>query len=239
MKRTGTLNAVAEYVEIDIGPEDGNVVAQITGTWVGTLKPQVQAETDGPWVDARWLDTDGAAAAETATANGNFQFLRVAGAQKARVYMSAYTSGDAVVALRGARGMGVIEPGATGGATEASVDGLEALLTSLLAAARYTPFDQAADGTGRQVGSGAATLGPCVASNINAEDCWILFKDAASYTGTTVFRLFVPAGDATRRGAAEITIPLIFTTGCWYKAVKTSDGSTAPSVALEFSGGWR
>lgn len=135
MKRTGTLNAVTENVEIDIGPEDGSVVAQITGTWVGTLTPEVQMETDGPWKECRWLGTDDDAASETTTANGNFQFLRVAGAQKARVYMSAYTSGDAAVTLRGARGMGAHEvvAGAVDTATEttlaaveSAVDGLEA-----------------------------------------------------------------------------------------------------------------
>lgn len=137
MKATGTLNAVAEYVEIDIRPEDNSVLAQITGTWVGTLVPMIQAETDGPWVECRWLDTDADAPSENTDANGNFQFLRVAGAQRVRVYMSAYTSGEAVVALRGSRGMGVQEPTPppSGGATEATlllvesaVDGLEALL---------------------------------------------------------------------------------------------------------------
>lgn len=111
---------------------------------------------------------------------------------------------------------------------------------------QWIPHDDASvDGSDQALGPGtkSTNVGLLRATNKNNEDCWILFyRGATIAAGTLVYRLFVPKGDGTARGVASDNFGedgLVFIGGCRYKAVKTSDGTTAPGTALELSATYR
>lgn len=93
----GSLTAVDQAVTLEnIGY--GAVVAQLRGTWVGTVT--FEASVDGNrWDSVSATKSDTSASATTATAVGAY-VISAAGFQFVRARCSAYTSGTIVAALR-------------------------------------------------------------------------------------------------------------------------------------------
>lgn len=119
----------------------GTVSFDVTGTWVGTLTFSVVGENGTVnTLDVAKADTP-STFVNTTTANGTWSGA-VAGYAQARACVTSYTSGIAIVALRGAAtGGGGGGGGAGGGSSDtteatqllvlAAVDGLEALVDQL------------------------------------------------------------------------------------------------------------
>lgn len=93
------------------------------------------------------------------------------------------------------------------------------------------------DNSDQSLGIGALSLNSIQALNLDGEDALLLIFDGTSIvSGTLKYKLFIPKGNGTDRGASYqyfgkpgITIE----TGCRFKAVKAVDGSTTPDVDLE------
>lgn len=101
----GTAGALNASVELTVAGAAGAAV-QVSGTWVGTLT--FQSTINGTdWVTHNGTVYGGASVTNvsTTTANGAWAF-RVAGAQKIRATMTAYTSGTATIDIRAATSVG-------------------------------------------------------------------------------------------------------------------------------------
>lgn len=93
------------------------------------------------------------------------------------------------------------------------------------------------NGSDQTFGTGSLSINSIQATNLDSEDTLLLIYDGASIAGGTLkYKMFVPKGNGTDRGASfqyfgkkGITIEI----GCRFKAVKASDGTTAPDVDLE------
>lgn len=95
---TGSLAALNSQLELDPIQKDSHLVV-ISGTWVGTISFQISA--DGvSWITATTINLATGGVVSTTTANGNFVMV-TAGCKVARVVMTAYTSGSALVTSEG------------------------------------------------------------------------------------------------------------------------------------------
>jgi len=65
----------------------------LSGTWVGTLTPEVSADGGTTWTATQFYNPNTHAAAATVTANGTYEILGTGGMSQARVRLSAFTSG--------------------------------------------------------------------------------------------------------------------------------------------------
>ncbi len=100
---SGSLTAAAQTVTLALNGDSG-IAVQVTGTWVGTLT--FEATVDG----STWQSVNGVGAATaipspTTTVNGLYR-LTPSGCASVRVNMTAFTSGTAVVSMRGSDGTG-------------------------------------------------------------------------------------------------------------------------------------
>jgi len=95
---TGSLTALNSLLELDPIQKDSNLIV-ISGTWVGTVSFQISADGTN-WISATTVNISTGAAVTSTTANGNFVMLS-AGCKVARVIMTAYTSGTALIANEG------------------------------------------------------------------------------------------------------------------------------------------
>lgn len=85
-----TINNAATSIAL-VGTNSVGVL--LSGTWVGTLTPEVSADGGTTWVATSFYNANTHATAATATANGTYQILGTGGMSNARVRISAYTSG--------------------------------------------------------------------------------------------------------------------------------------------------
>ena len=96
-RATGIIALQDETVEIAIQEEV--VVAQITGTWAGTLVFEVSLDAGSNWTATQAIDVNGNAVISSATGNDHLEFLHMVGHNRVRVRASAWTSGTANVVL--------------------------------------------------------------------------------------------------------------------------------------------
>ena len=100
---TGTLGALNATLDIPIETAD-NVLIQATGTWVGTITPEISVNgTD--WVSTAIKSSTQVNASTLITSftgNGVFE-LFATGVPFFRLRMSAYTSGTATLTVHGDR----------------------------------------------------------------------------------------------------------------------------------------
>ena len=95
---TGSLTALNSALELDPIQKDSQLIA-ITGTWVGTVSFQISVDGTN-WVAATVVNVGSGAVISSTTANGTFVMM-TAGCKVARVIMTAYGSGTALVANEG------------------------------------------------------------------------------------------------------------------------------------------
>ena len=100
---TGTMAAAAGVVTITTEGRGGCAVV-LTGTWVGTVTPQVSIDGGTTYVAAQFYNILTRTVTDNTTANGSFVILGVGGCSHARVNMTAYTSGTATAVIRSTSG---------------------------------------------------------------------------------------------------------------------------------------
>ena len=101
---SGTLTAAAQTVVLTVTGGMSAVSAQITGTWVGTIT--FEGTVDGTnWVAVNGIYAGTSTPGSTITANGIIR-LTPSGLTSLRFNMTAFTSGSAVITMRGGRGTG-------------------------------------------------------------------------------------------------------------------------------------
>lgn len=96
---TGTITALNGVVSIPCQGADSFGVL-LTGTWVGTITPEVSVD-GATWAATAFFESTTETKSATVTANGTYKFLYVGGVVQVRVRASAYTSGTIAVALAG------------------------------------------------------------------------------------------------------------------------------------------
>src|SRR6202022_2045597 len=72
----------------------------LTGTWVGTLVPEVSVDGGATWVITQFYNVNTHAANATVNANGTYDIMGTGGKSHARVRVSAWTSGTVTGTLR-------------------------------------------------------------------------------------------------------------------------------------------
>lgn len=124
---TGTLNVADEAVTLAVEEQD-SFACQITTGLTGTLVAEVSVDGGTTYVATQFASkaTGVLSSSLVNPGTGAYDILRTAGCTHVRVRCSVYTSGSAEVVLRGTE----TAPAAGGGATDASVDGLETLVSS-------------------------------------------------------------------------------------------------------------
>lgn len=230
---TGTLNEADEAVTLAVEEQD-SFACQITTGLTGTLVAEVSVDGGTTYAATEFASKAGGATSSSLVnpSTGAYDILRTAGCTHVRVRCSAYTSGSAVVVLRGTETPPAVGAGLAD--IESAVDGLEALL------GRWTPFrDSSVDNSSQTMKASPGTLGHIAGFNKNAEDCWLHFYDAADVSGTPTYSLLIPKGDGTARGGAEVSLGagLTFATAIRYNAVTTASGAN-PGIALEMVAGY-
>jgi len=97
-----TLAALNAEMLLNLSNEAAeDLLIQITGTFTGTLQTQITAD-GSTWVAVQMLPVDGSAGVTSVTAPGTWKVAALAGAS-AKVKMTAFTSGSAVVTVRSMR----------------------------------------------------------------------------------------------------------------------------------------
>lgn len=108
----GVTNSVLDVSVALSGMTANNAAAQITlqgtnsvsvllsGTWVGTLTPQVSADGGTTWVNTLFFNPASQTFTTTVTTTGTFDILGTGGKSHARVLLSPYTSGTVTGNLR-------------------------------------------------------------------------------------------------------------------------------------------
>lgn len=96
MANTGSLATTDSAVTAQLDSSTAIALAQITGTWTGTLNFEASADGGTTWVAVRGVS--GTATATSTTSNGNWR-LMVGGYTQARVRFNPASSGTAVVAI--------------------------------------------------------------------------------------------------------------------------------------------
>ena len=122
---TGTLNEADEAVTLAVEEQD-SFACQITTGLTGTLVAEVSVDGGTTYAATEFASKAGGATSSSLVnpSTGAYDILRTAGCTHVRVRCSAYTSGSAVVVLRGTE----TPPAAGAGLAdiESAVDGLEA-----------------------------------------------------------------------------------------------------------------
>ena len=100
---SGTMGVTDAAVTL---PLDGRAAAAaiLTGTWAGTVTPQVSINGGTTYANSLFYNVATQAVSSTVTANGSYLILNVAGASHVRIILSPYTSGTATAVLRVAIG---------------------------------------------------------------------------------------------------------------------------------------
>jgi hypothetical protein len=106
----GSLGAADAVVSAAVGVDPSTVI-QVTGTWSGTIT--FEASIAGEWTAVPLVRQSTYGLAATTTSNDAF-FLANVGYTQLRARMSAYTSGQARIAIKG--GSAVVPPGSVAGA---------------------------------------------------------------------------------------------------------------------------
>lgn len=99
----------ADMDAAEVGPTlgldgKGGASVVITGTWAGTITPQVSVNDGTTYVGATFYEVSTGKRTRTVTANGTFAILGVAGCSNVRINMTSYTSGTATAKLRVTKG---------------------------------------------------------------------------------------------------------------------------------------
>ena len=100
---TGTMAAGSDVVGLTTEGRGGAAVV-LTGTWVGTVSPQVSIDGGTTYVATQFYNILNRAVVDSATANGSFVILGVGGTSHVRVIMSPFTSGTATAVVRSTAG---------------------------------------------------------------------------------------------------------------------------------------
>lgn len=100
--KTGSLDELNESLAITMAGRS-SVAVVISGTWTGTLTPEISVD-GSTWEVTQFYDPSGTARAATTTGNGTFMILCPAAMNNARVKATAYSSGTAEVVLRASAG---------------------------------------------------------------------------------------------------------------------------------------
>jgi hypothetical protein len=100
---SGTLGGLNEYFQVDIETAE-HILIQATGTWVGTITPEVSVN-GVDWVATAIKSSTqvNATTLITSFTNNGISELFVVGVPFFRIRMSAYTSGVATIHVHGDR----------------------------------------------------------------------------------------------------------------------------------------
>jgi hypothetical protein len=82
----------------------GGAAVVLTGTWVGTIVPEVSINGGTTYVATQFYNILTRTVVDSTTANGSFVILGVGGTSHVRVRMDAYTSGTATAVVRSTAG---------------------------------------------------------------------------------------------------------------------------------------
>lgn len=151
---SGTAGALNATVELPVAGAAGAAI-NVSGTWAGTLS--FQSTINGTdWVTHNGTVFGGASVTNvsTTTANGAWAF-RIAGAQKLRAIMTAYTSGTATIDIRAATSVGGT---ASEGLATQPVSGTVTIGTSVTPGTGATNLGKAEDAVSASGDTGVATL---------------------------------------------------------------------------------
>ncbi|OFX04249.1 MAG: hypothetical protein A3E78_13805 [Alphaproteobacteria bacterium RIFCSPHIGHO2_12_FULL_63_12] len=106
---TDNIDAANESVAIALKGA-GAVSVEISGTFVGTMKPQVSYDGGSDYIDVQFYDPAKREYVDTITAAARYFIANAAGASHARVLNVAYTSGTAVCIMRRTSAPNFIDP---------------------------------------------------------------------------------------------------------------------------------
>lgn len=186
-KIRGTMGAAEDAVTAECHG-DSSVAVVLTGTWSGTVTPEVTID-NVTWVATAFLNKNTDARAATVTANGSYLILHTEGCLGARVRMSAYTSGTATATVTAGEGGGSV-------ALTVAPQGTSTVDTELPAAAAL------ADNTATPTVPGVGAYGM-----VYDGTTWD-FQRGTAADGTLV-NTELPAAAALADGSANPTTPMI------------------------------
>lgn len=181
---TGSLGATGSVTLTPVGVS--TAVAQVTGTWAGTLAFEASVDGTNFFAINGTPPTTGIPVTTT-TANGAW-LLPCGGFKQLRVRCSAFTSGTIVITIQGSNGVQLVQT--TGTVTEQGTDAHDAVLTAAPVviggyAKAAAPTDVSADG--------------------DAVQAWFL-RNGAQCVNLTAAGTLIASGNGTAATAIRVTV---------------------------------
>lgn len=144
---SNTINGSGQTVQIALSGFRG-VGVTITGTWSGTLVPELSMDGGSSWIAAQLYDSVARTFSTSTTANIASSIVLTGGASHVRIRSSSWTSGTATIALRSTEASTPVVDGSLNTQTSKITQAVATPLTTLFNAASANGFSSTMDVSG-------------------------------------------------------------------------------------------